>query len=226
MKEKTWPIVMRAFLAACRGSSSAPAPARRFAPSRPQISVRSSTSTLGSARMRSTRYCDMVASRLLPAHHHPELSSPGRREDHRLAGGIARADQRHFLPGAEPGLDRRWPSNARRCLRSPTDWRCPAGDSARPLASTTLLACTLSPLPSLRRKRAPSSAAAPALALPREWRSRRRISAPGYRPAPSAPCRKCRWESPDNSRSATRRPPGRQSCGSPAPGCESPSDAA
>ena len=94
----------------------------------------------------------MVASRLAAPHHHPDLLRLVGQKDHRLARRIARARQRHFLPGAQPGLDRRGPVMHAGAFEFRQIGECPAGDSARPLASTTLLRPHLFAIAQLEQK--------------------------------------------------------------------------
>ena len=58
----------------------------------------------------------MLASRPCPAYDQMQPPHVGRQEDHGLAGGVARADERNFLTLAELRLHRRGPIGDPRSL--------------------------------------------------------------------------------------------------------------
>ena len=146
------------------------------------------------------------------ADHHVNLAGMARQKHRGLPGGIAAADQRDLLLGAEPRLDRRGPVPDAAALEAgevfdirPAVARAARhhdGARAHQLAAVgrkrqrAIVARAIQ-----RRDRRPGSASA------------RRISAPGCRRGRPAPCRKCRWGSRDSFRSGRWRRPGRRTRG-------------
>ena len=138
-------------------------------------------------------------------------------KDRRLARRIAAADQGDLLARAELRLERRCPIMDGRAFEI-LDRQHRGGDSGRRWRPRRRA-------PGLARhwRGASGGASARGAARTRARRprpgspSRRRTSAPGYRPGPSAPCRRCRSESRDNSRSGPRPRPGRRTPGNRAP---------
>ena len=146
------------------------------------LGARCGASTLGSASMRSIRYFDMDASSPSPRTTRWRCFDLRRQEHHRLSGRIAAADQRDLLAGAELRLDGRRPVGDAGAFEVGEIVDAAAGGSARPRRSPRSAPAT----PCRRRVRASANgrrrraaAAVELRHLQPEWRSRRRISAPG-----------------------------------------------
>ncbi len=75
----------------------------------PTTSVSSSTSTFGSARDAVDEVARHAGVEARAAHDQPHLRDLARQVHHGLTGGVAGADQRHLLAGAELRLERRGP---------------------------------------------------------------------------------------------------------------------
>ena len=118
-----------------------------FAPSSPQISVRSSSSTLERARMRSTRYCDMVSSRRFPRTTIQSFFTLPARKTTAWPAELPAPVSATSLPAVAPShrLHRAGPIMHLPSLRIRPGWNIqPAVRNARPPAcSTTLLAFDL-----------------------------------------------------------------------------------